>query len=177
MPSRAGDPSIDEVPEYLEDEVDPDVPAEAPRPGLLRFARMAGSSIAGRDAALWVTDFLNGAYSRRPPEDVTSTTCAWPSACSRPTGTASRGADAFMWATCRRFTGRSGPTVSQRRSLAGGRSTVRSCSRAEPGSSATGSRTRTPTIAGVGGEWRFPRPSSASPTTPTVGCGWLGWGS
>src|SRR3954465_7035199 len=32
------------------------------------FARMAGSSIAGRDAAPWVTDFLNAAYYRRPPE-------------------------------------------------------------------------------------------------------------
>jgi len=33
----------------------------------LRFARMAGSSIAGPDAAGWITDFLNGAYYRRPP--------------------------------------------------------------------------------------------------------------
>jgi hypothetical protein len=32
----------------------------------LGFALMAGSSIAGRDAAPWVTDFLNGAYYRRP---------------------------------------------------------------------------------------------------------------
>lgn len=38
-----------------------------PRTGLLRFARMAGSSIAGRDAAPWVTDFLNAAYYRRDP--------------------------------------------------------------------------------------------------------------
>jgi hypothetical protein len=34
----------------------------------LRFARMAGSSIAGPDAAGWITDFLNAAYYRRPPE-------------------------------------------------------------------------------------------------------------
>jgi hypothetical protein len=27
--------------------------------GIGRFARMAGSSIAGRDAATWVTHFLN----------------------------------------------------------------------------------------------------------------------
>ena len=27
---------------------------------------MTGSSIAGRDAAAWVTDFLNAAYYRRP---------------------------------------------------------------------------------------------------------------
>jgi hypothetical protein len=31
----------------------------------LAFARMSGSSIAGRDAATWVTDFLNAAYYRR----------------------------------------------------------------------------------------------------------------
>src|SRR4051794_41745931 len=30
---------------------------------------MTGSSIAGRDAAAWITDFLNGAYYRRPVED------------------------------------------------------------------------------------------------------------
>src|SRR4051794_28054402 len=34
----------------------------------LRFARMAGSSIAAPDAAGWITDFLNAAYYRRPPE-------------------------------------------------------------------------------------------------------------
>ena len=33
-----------------------------------RFARMTGSSIAAPDAAAWVTDFLNAAYYRRPPE-------------------------------------------------------------------------------------------------------------
>jgi hypothetical protein len=43
----------------------PEVPA-SPRTGLFRFARMSGSSIAGRDAAPWVTDFLNAAYYRRP---------------------------------------------------------------------------------------------------------------
>lgn len=32
----------------------------------VRFARQLGSSIAGRDAAGWVTDFLNAAYYRRP---------------------------------------------------------------------------------------------------------------
>src|SRR5436190_24124898 len=34
----------------------------------LRFARMAGSSIAAPDAAPWVTDFLNAAHYRRPEE-------------------------------------------------------------------------------------------------------------
>jgi hypothetical protein len=33
----------------------------------LRFARMTGSSIAGADAAGWITDFLNAAYYRRAP--------------------------------------------------------------------------------------------------------------
>ena len=37
------------------------------RTRFVRFARMAGSSIAGPDAAGWVTDFLNAAYYRRPP--------------------------------------------------------------------------------------------------------------
>src|SRR3954470_3747533 len=39
------------------------------QPGPFGFARMAGSSIAGRDAAAWVTDFLNAAYYRRPVDD------------------------------------------------------------------------------------------------------------
>jgi hypothetical protein len=33
----------------------------------LRFAKMTGSSIAGHDAAGWITDFLNAAYYRREP--------------------------------------------------------------------------------------------------------------
>ena len=37
----------------------------ATQPGPLGFARMTGSSIAGRDAAAWITDFLNAAYYRR----------------------------------------------------------------------------------------------------------------
>jgi hypothetical protein len=36
--------------------------------GPVRFAAMAGSTIAARDAAPWVTDFLNAAYYRRPRE-------------------------------------------------------------------------------------------------------------
>lgn len=47
-----------------------ETPREAvPPTGPLRFARMAGSSIAGNDAAGWVTDFLNAAYYRRHPGD------------------------------------------------------------------------------------------------------------
>ena len=41
----------------------------SPRTGPLRFARMTGSSIAGRDAAAWITDFLNAAYYRHPIEE------------------------------------------------------------------------------------------------------------
>lgn len=37
--------------------------------GALHFARMAGSSIAGLDAAPWVTDFLNAAYYHRAPAE------------------------------------------------------------------------------------------------------------
>jgi len=58
---------LDQVPEQFEDA--PEVAAaQAPaKPaGPLQFARMTGSSIAGRDAAPWVTDFLNAAYYRRP---------------------------------------------------------------------------------------------------------------
>jgi len=39
------------------------------RPGLLRFTRMTGSSIASVDAATWVTDFVNAAYYRRSADD------------------------------------------------------------------------------------------------------------
>jgi hypothetical protein len=51
-----------EIPEHIED-------VEVPKSGALRFARMTGSSIAGRDAAAWVTDFLNAAYYRRAVDE------------------------------------------------------------------------------------------------------------
>jgi hypothetical protein len=55
-----------QVPEHLDDQ-DPTGADSRVRPGgPLRFARMTGSSIAGRDAAPWITDFLNAAYYRRP---------------------------------------------------------------------------------------------------------------
>ena len=41
----------------------------ATQPGPIGFAKMAGSSIAGRDAAPWVTDFLNAAYFRRSADE------------------------------------------------------------------------------------------------------------
>lgn len=53
---------LDQVAEHVDD---PAPPAAKPG-GPMRFARMTGSSIAGRDAAGWVTDFLNAAYYRRP---------------------------------------------------------------------------------------------------------------
>jgi hypothetical protein len=73
MSTEPHDAPDTELPEYLEDE--PDAPEEAaaepavPRTGLLRFARMTGSSIAGRDAAPWITDLLNAAYYRREPAE------------------------------------------------------------------------------------------------------------
>jgi hypothetical protein len=68
----AGDPAAEpmgeatEIPEYLEDVAEDGRETSVPRAGVLRFARMTGSSICGRDAAPWVTDFLNAAYYRHP---------------------------------------------------------------------------------------------------------------
>jgi len=59
------DEALAEVPEHLDDPAGAAVKPGGP----LRFARMSGSSIAGRDAAPWVTDFLNAAYFRRPVEE------------------------------------------------------------------------------------------------------------
>jgi hypothetical protein len=62
----------EQLPEHLDDLEAAEVQAqqrEVPRTGPLRFARMTGSSIAGRDAAPWVTDFLNAAYYRRAVDD------------------------------------------------------------------------------------------------------------
>lgn len=60
---------LDQVPEHLDDPAPESAPT-ASKPGSpLRFARMTGSSIAGRDAAGWITDFLNAAYYRRPVGD------------------------------------------------------------------------------------------------------------
>jgi hypothetical protein len=61
---------VAELPEHLEDDqVEEGAAAAPPKDGLFRFARMTGSSIAGRDAAGWVTDFLNAAYYRRSVQD------------------------------------------------------------------------------------------------------------
>ena len=58
-----------EIPEYLEEVPEAATGVAVPRASVLRFARMAGSSICSRDAAPWVTDFLNAAYYRRPVPD------------------------------------------------------------------------------------------------------------
>ena len=58
MADRLTDPPPPDLPEHVD-------AGASPGSGPLGFARMAGSSIAGRDAAGWVTDFLNGAYYRR----------------------------------------------------------------------------------------------------------------
>jgi hypothetical protein len=58
------EPRTEQLPDFL-DALDGDTqaePAGALKTGPLRFARMSGSSIADRDAAPWVTDFLNAAY-------------------------------------------------------------------------------------------------------------------
>jgi hypothetical protein len=57
-----------DIPEFLEDAAD-EARLTAPRAGVLRFARMTGSSICARDAAPWVTDFLNAVYYRRPADE------------------------------------------------------------------------------------------------------------
>jgi hypothetical protein len=60
----------DELPEHLDDAEEAEArQREVPRSGPLRFARMTGSSIAARDAAPWVTDFLNAAYYRRAVDE------------------------------------------------------------------------------------------------------------
>jgi hypothetical protein len=56
---------LSRVAEHIDDPV-PGAPEAAGPGGPVRFARMTGSSVAGRDAAGWVTDFLNAAYYRRP---------------------------------------------------------------------------------------------------------------
>jgi len=61
-----GPKDVDQVVEHVDDPVPETAQAATPPGGPVRFARMTGSSIAGRDAAVWVTDFLNAAYYRRP---------------------------------------------------------------------------------------------------------------
>jgi hypothetical protein len=73
MPAGPTAPTPDrdaaELPDFLDEAAEGVAEIPAPRPGVLRFARMTGSSICARDAAPWVTDFLNAAYYRRPVTD------------------------------------------------------------------------------------------------------------
>ena len=55
-------------------------------PRFIRFARMAGSTIAAPGAAGWVTDFLNAAYYARDESSATSPTSAWLMGSSPPGG-------------------------------------------------------------------------------------------
>ena len=64
MADLAPDPPARELPDHLDD-----TGGSSPKSGLARFARMSGSSIAGRDAAGWVTDFLNAAYYRSTAQE------------------------------------------------------------------------------------------------------------
>lgn len=68
-PQSAPDPVESEIPEFLDEPETAGAETPAPRSGVLRFARMTGSSICARDAAPWVTDFLNASYYRRFVEE------------------------------------------------------------------------------------------------------------
>jgi hypothetical protein len=46
-------------------------------PGPLRFARMAGSSIAAPGAAPWLTDLRNAAYYARPALELLGSPWRW----------------------------------------------------------------------------------------------------
>jgi hypothetical protein len=71
MPTSETDITTAVLPEYPAEpqELEGTVSRQPPKTGLLRFARMSGSSIAGHDAAPWVTDFFNAAYYRRPVDE------------------------------------------------------------------------------------------------------------
>ena len=102
--------------------------------GPLRFARMAGSSIAGRDAAPWVTDFLNAAYYRRDADerqvdDLRLAFCILTTYWYR---NDARTTTACTWPISPRFTGRSAPRAWTARTLAAARSAARNCWRARP---------------------------------------------
>lgn len=68
MPDLLNEPTPEVLHEHIED-VDDLPTTTVAKSGPLRFARMAGSSIAGRDAAPWITDFLNAACYRRPVDE------------------------------------------------------------------------------------------------------------
>ena len=131
------------------------------QPGPIGLARMTGSSIAGRDAAAWITDFLNAAYYRRPVASATSTTCAWRSRPDHLLVPQGAGPPAARHRPARL------PSRVRRRPLrarAAG-STARRSSAARRRCSATGSRRPTPTTRGAAGASRSRRSRNASATT------------
>src|SRR3954452_901044 len=89
------------APQLIHDLLDLDArPVRKRRPaaaGPLAFAALAGSSIAAPDAAPWVSDFLSAATTAARCPSARSTTCAWPSRSSRPTGTAPIPRDGCAW--------------------------------------------------------------------------------
>ena len=121
---------------------------------------MAGSSIAGRDAAPWVTDFLNAAYYRRAgrrERDVDDLRLAFAS--SRPTGTARRPAAGCASPTCAAFHRAFGARPLRHRALGARHARPRRscCARRGARCSATGSRTPTPTTRAAAGASRSRR--------------------
>lgn len=69
MTGRPPDSELAGIPDHLEEVAGERGDGLTRQGDVLRFARMAGSSICGRDAAPWVTDFLNAAYYRRPADE------------------------------------------------------------------------------------------------------------
>ena len=134
--------------------------------GALRFARMAGSSLAAPDAAGWVTDFLNAAYYARPPaeRDVADLRLAYGIVTTRwdRLGRRLRIYDAIAF---HRAFGVDRFLRSPRLTL-----THDSSARAARGCSATGSRTRGRTRRAAAGASRSPIPPAAPPTSPRSGC-------
>jgi len=168
-----------QVPEHLEDDGPAETALTAAKPGgPLRFARMVGASIAGRDAAAWVTDFLNAAYYRRPvPErdvdDVRLASCVLTTFWYRKERGGRRLRLTDLGAFHRAFGGHrfdtelSGRGLLTREQLLGGAA----------GLVGIGSRMPTPTTPGaVGGSRSRPR-RSAPRMTRRPGCGWLAWAS
>jgi hypothetical protein len=140
----------------------------------LRFARMSGSSIAGPDAAGWITDFLNAAYYRRDPAGRDVTTCGWRPRSSRPAGicwgiAASGSADAVPFHSA----------FGRDRFVDGARSARGTLDRSQlldgaAACSARGSPTRTATPGAAAGASPSRARTSARRMTRRCACGWRG---
>lgn len=167
-----------DLPDHLDDtDVGEDPAGASPRTGLVRFARMTGSSIAGRDAAFWVTDFLNAAYYRRSVDDREvddlrlasgALTTYW-----------YRKPDATPWAspTSAPSIAPSVTTASPPRTQFAARSIAPSCSMGRCACSATGSRRHMPTTTAAAGASPSRPPPIALPTTRRTGWPWPASGS